>query len=658
MADQKKTYKQRFRDSWLKEDKYKLWLMPMSGDPFKAFCKFCKCAIESKKASLEKHATSAKHLASVPHQGLHQPTLDDLASSLTPAPVQQAEATLALFVAEHCAMNSVDHLGEACRGIFDDSKVASKIRMHRTKCTNVIKNVLGPHFASSLRDDVGEQKYSVLMDESTDISVVKVLGIVIRYFSLSNSGIVSTFLALQELKQCNAEGIASALIDGLRAKGLKPENLVGVGVDNASVMTGVNSGVYVRLRQDLPRLVMVRCVCHSVQLAVSHASSCLPRNVEFLVRETYRWFSHSAARRLEYRDLYREMNDGETPLAIPQACDTRWLSIYTAVSRILAQWDTLREVFHKAQTDKNCYTAMVLAEMFKDPTNRCYLSLLEWVLAEAHRVNKSYQAEKQDPTKLFGDLVGLVRSMAAKVSLPTSRYDIFTVNIEEHLDLSPYFGYQFETAVKGAHLSVENEKDLRLRARRFIVELFNQLRQRLPENIQQLQKASVLSVDNALKRVQEPITELASQFLPDKDVSACEAQWRNLHHIKWCSTGSTEDFWAEVSSYKDAQGENPFAEISSLAMTVLSLPFSNAGVERCFSDMNVVKSKLRNRLELDTLNAILHVRSGLRRIKKKCHEYRLPHSVLRRIGTMSSYETEGEPLQAAEIIEELQVDDL
>ncbi|KAG0430474.1 hypothetical protein HPB47_022676 [Ixodes persulcatus] len=167
--------------------------------------------------------------------------------------------------------------------MFEDSKTASNIRMHRTKCTNVVKNVLGPHFEALLREDVCDQKYSFQIDESTDISLINVLGIVIRYFFLSSFEVVSTFLDLQELQQCNAEAIASALLDGLRAKGLKPENLVGVGVDNASVMTGVNSCVYTRLRQDLSHLVMVQCVFHSVQLAVSLASSCLPRNVEFLV---------------------------------------------------------------------------------------------------------------------------------------------------------------------------------------------------------------------------------------------------------------------------------------------------------------------------------------------------------------------------------------
>ncbi|KAH6921387.1 hypothetical protein HPB50_027625 [Hyalomma asiaticum] len=276
---------------------------------------------------------------------------------------------------------------------------------------------------------------------------------------------------------------------------------------------------------------------------------------------------------------------------------------------------------------------MMLYEMYSDPKNKCYVLLLDWVLAEVQRVNKSYQAENQDPMKLFEDLMMLVKSTAAKVSLPTSRYDVLTVNINEHLDPNPYFGHRFETALRDACLPRDDEKELRLRCRRFIVELFNQLRQRLPENIQCLQKTSLLSVEHALKLIQEPITELASQFLPVEAVSACETQWKNLRH--------------------DAHGENPFTELATLAMTVLSLPFSNAGIERCFSDMSIVKCRRRNRLDIDTLNALLKVRYRLRRHKKKCHEYSLPDDVAAKIGTVASYATaEEDALQLADIIQE------
>lgn len=54
------------------------------------------------------------------------------------------------------------------------------------------------------------------------------------------------------------------------------------------------------------------------------------------------------------------------------------------------------------------------------------------------------------------------------------------------------------------------------------------------------------------------------------------SQWKNIVHIKWERTSSTVEFWNEVIDYKDAAGNNPFADLSQLAISLLSLPHSNA----------------------------------------------------------------------------------
>lgn len=53
-------------------------------------------------------------------------------------------------------------------------------------------------------------------------------------------------------------------------------------------------------------------------------------------------------------------------------------------------------------------------------------------------------------------------------------------------------------------------------------------------------------------------------------------------------------------------------------MAVLSLPFSNASVERAFSILNLVKSNLRNRLYVKTVDAILCVRFLLNWKRENC----------------------------------------
>ena len=51
--------------------------------------------------------------------------------------------------------------------------------MHRTKCTEIIRGVLAPYFLQRVTSDVGDEKFSLLLDESAD----QYLGVVIWYFS-------------------------------------------------------------------------------------------------------------------------------------------------------------------------------------------------------------------------------------------------------------------------------------------------------------------------------------------------------------------------------------------------------------------------------------------------------------------------------------------
>ena len=119
--------------------------------------------------------------------------------------------------------------------------------------------------------------------------------------------------------------------------------LVGIGTDNASVMTGVNNGLYAKLKESVPNLILVRCVCHSLQLATSAAANeALPRNLEFMISEIYNWFCRSHSRQLEYRQIYEAINNGHSPLKIVQSCQTRWLSIASAVRRLCDQWNELK----------------------------------------------------------------------------------------------------------------------------------------------------------------------------------------------------------------------------------------------------------------------------------------------------------------------------
>lgn len=503
---------------------------------------------------------------------------------------------------------------------------------------------MAPHFIEEIVSDLGDQEYSLLLDESTDISVSKILGISIRYFSRSLKTIISTFLGLVEIEDGTANSIVNGIKGLLLVLNIEIKKMIGIGTDNATVMTGTNNGVHALLKNETgnDNLVLVRCVCHSLQLALSHASEeTLPRNVEFLIRETYNWFSHSSNRRLYYKNIYQTINCGSEPLLIPQMCNTRWISIEPAVKRILEQWVELKVLFEVARRDNHCYMAETLYSMYNDPVNHLYILYLKPILEEVQAVNKLFESNNIDPTKLYKDLCALVQSTSRRILNPTARVDIFTQNIESYLDPKPYMGYAFETKLREYNLQPEVENNLRQRCLNFTLKLVSELRSRLPINFNILEKVSLFSVEETLKAVKPSLSDIAQEFRVDAaTMDRLMSQWRNIVHIKWERTSSTVEFWNEVIDYKDAAGNNPFADLSQLAISLLSLPHSNAEIERVFSQMNIVKTKLRNRLSIKTLNAILYVRFGLKRAGKCCYSYTVPDNVLRSIGTKESYSLE------------------
>lgn len=86
-------------------------------------------------------------------------------------PSKIKEARLSLFTAMHASVCVIDHLGEAIN--HSTTNEEDKIKLHRTKCSNIIMNIWAPYFSDLLKEDLKDKPYSILIDESTDIAVMK-----------------------------------------------------------------------------------------------------------------------------------------------------------------------------------------------------------------------------------------------------------------------------------------------------------------------------------------------------------------------------------------------------------------------------------------------------------------------------------------------------
>ena len=96
--------------------------------------------------------------------------------------------------------------------------------------------------------------WSIMADETTDVSTVEQLSICVRFLSVCNNEIEvrEEFLGFCALPTTTAESITSAMIQFMKNAGLDTNKLVGKGFDGAANMSGHISAVSTRLQQAFP----------------------------------------------------------------------------------------------------------------------------------------------------------------------------------------------------------------------------------------------------------------------------------------------------------------------------------------------------------------------------------------------------------------------
>ncbi|XP_062141089.1 uncharacterized protein LOC133849197 isoform X1 [Drosophila sulfurigaster albostrigata] len=271
-------------------------------------------------------------------------------------------------------------------------------------------------------------------------------------------------------------------------------------------------------------------------------------------------------------------------------------------------------------------------------------------------INKIFQSSTGDSTKLLNDIIFAINSLKSKIIPENVNIDILKNDFEHLVKHDCYLGYAFETKLKECKENISNDIEAEIRSKcvNFIIALINELKQRLPDNFEVFQQIDLFSITKILCPKKANILHILEHLKLDSDkIEDILFQYQNIHLLNWSNLTDTISFWAEVSNYVDAAGNKRFSALASFALSLLSMPWSNAEVERVFSQMNNVKTKLRNRMAVETLNSILHIRYGLRRANKSCHNYEVPQDCLKMIGTNQSYKNSAEEEGMIEEISEL-----
>ncbi|KAK5648347.1 hypothetical protein RI129_003239 [Pyrocoelia pectoralis] len=396
---------QKYRTEWESNKDFKGWLSADSGKLFdngtqnctlvyrfvvvsldsgKARCRACNATFVAEISVVKNHAKSAKHLLKIKAMPTTSSVADLFKKKVDTSEdkqIKRAEIKLAAYLTEHnISFNSVDHLTSVIKECFPDSKIAKGIVLNRTKATQVVKNVIGRCCEENIDDLLKVNKFSLIIDESTDIAAIKTLCVCVRFFYATNEKITTLYWKLIQIFSGNdpdqanegatAERLFTEITKAIESHNIPMTNIIGFASDGCNSMFGKRNSVSSRLKEALPGIMVQKCICHSLHLCASEACKCLPRRCEDMARNIYNFFKHSSKR---------------------QAI---WLSLLSVVKRIIEQWEPLRLFFTANYVEHRLLASEEIYQDLNDKSIKLFYIFLHWILPKFVDLNKFFQSDK------------------------------------------------------------------------------------------------------------------------------------------------------------------------------------------------------------------------------------------------------------------------
>ena len=117
-------------------------------------------------------------------------------------------------------------------------------------------------------EEVGDGYFSILADESSDVSQKEQLALVLRFVNRENGSVVERFLGILHVGDPTALSLKNAIMSLLMEHSLSPSMIRGQGYDGASNMRGEINGLKTLIMNDTPRAYYIHCFAHQLQLTL------------------------------------------------------------------------------------------------------------------------------------------------------------------------------------------------------------------------------------------------------------------------------------------------------------------------------------------------------------------------------------------------------
>jgi hypothetical protein len=446
--------------------------------------------------------------------------------------------------------------------------------------------------------------YSLLIDESDDVSKKNQLSVYIKYIDKNINPVIS-FLSMKSLENNKATGknLLKLVLDILNEWNLDPLKMISLCTDGGKNFCGSKKGMSKLLLKKTIFHIHVHCFAHRLQLVMSKT---LKNDSLLMLKESKNdinlisvYVNSSSMRKQNL--YYIQKNINKKPQSISQLVETRWSSFYFTVYSIINNIKSIQILLSKEAKNGNKSYSKYLLDIINKKNFKIILTIFYIVLGKVNITVKQLQQQEK----------------------------LNVANSMEYLN-----------QLKQKLQDLKSGSELKSKMKKYLKNDNNLINNNEKINPKKLLNSYINLLDEEMnKRFKEDIiTKLINIFDPKYLINLNKKEWKLLR-IKYCDVLKnfkklfSEKRYAErikdfnlykkniknklktINSLTDVcmyiLNNSTFADAVTLVRLceiVLLIPPTTVPVEAGFNIMNIKKNKYSNRYKQSILNFLMLIK--------------------------------------------------
>jgi len=460
--------------------------------------------------------------------------------------------------------------------------------------------------------DIEQAKYySIIFDETTDVSTVFQMSLNIRYIysgkvferfvtfidchsSMDNDNEDSDEVDLNQIEpKLTGEFLGDIVIQMMSKLGLKFDNCVGIATDGCAVMVSTIVGAVQRIQQSTKNAIHCPCNYHALNLSISKSSTVQSiRNCIGIMEQVISFFNASAKRNFILKKMLKKQ--------FVSICQTRWVERHDSVLHFkMSLPEVINALTSISKWDDIVSSSKAKTLLFSISNCEFIISLysLSSVLAVTYHASKTLQGKNQDiltSSEVIENIISILKNNRSDCD--TNFQTIFNEckDLMEELDIDIKI-----PRIAGKQNNRSNPPNVNSCEQFYKITIFiplldgiiNDMCRRFGNHENQTLKAITKLVPKHLVKLtnnerKEILNEIKNKYSFYKDTTDVLFESEiELWYTKWIHYKGGNGLPSNIIEVIDECSDMIYSNISSFLHILASLPISVATAERSFSTL-------------------------------------------------------------------------